>query len=51
MDELKQVLLIVGNGFDLNMELETSYNHFLKYLEENKLSKSEYIEFLIKKDK
>lgn len=26
-----QILYIIGNGFDLNLDLETSYNHFYKY--------------------
>jgi len=34
--EIKSVLLIVGNGFDLNLELETSYNQFLNSLGDEK---------------
>lgn len=30
--EFKKVLLILGNGFDLNLEFKTSYNHFLSSL-------------------
>ena len=26
-----QILYIIGNGFDLNLDLETSYNHFYQY--------------------
>ena len=26
-----QILYIIGNGFDLNLGLETSYNHFYNY--------------------
>jgi len=37
--ENKEVLLILGNGFDLNLGLKTSYNHFFENvkLPENKL--------------
>lgn len=28
-----QILYIIGNGFDLNLGLETSYNHFYKHYE------------------
>ena len=36
--EFKKVLLIVGNGFDLNLELKTSYNHFLSSLSTDELN-------------
>lgn len=28
-----QILYIIGNGFDLNLDLKTSYNDFYKYYE------------------
>jgi len=38
MEMKKNVLLIVGNGFDLNIGLQTSYNHFLSSLDIHSLS-------------
>lgn len=31
-----QILYIIGNGFDLNLDLETSYSHFYQYYKEVK---------------
>lgn len=37
------ITFLVGNGFDLNLGLKTSYNHFLKYYIETSSSDSERI--------
>ena len=37
MEETKKVLYILGNGFDLNLGLKTSYNDFFEYLNINNM--------------
>lgn len=38
-----RILLIVGNGFDLNLGLPTSYRHFYKYYLEHTESRNEHV--------
>jgi len=38
MQMQKNILLVVGNGFDLNMGLETSYDHFFKYVDDKSVA-------------
>lgn len=41
-----RILLIVGNGFDLNLGLPTSYRHFYKYYLEHTESRNEHVKKL-----
>ena len=48
MANLKNVLLIVGNGFDLNMGLKTSYKDFLTSFNINDIQNKLVYELLLR---
>lgn len=46
-----QGVLIIGNGFDLNLGLKTSYKDYMKWLKDNHFIQNSYLyEYLCKKD-
>lgn len=46
--ENEEVLYVIGNGFDLNLGLKTSYNDFFEYIDVNRMRK---IVDLLRKDR
>ena len=46
--ENEEVFYIIGNGFDLNLGLKTSYNDFFEYIDVNRMRK---IVDLLRKDR